>query len=197
MSNPVRIELVPRTVDADDQTREDRTDAAERLVNLGLLDSTNNGRPGDTVTAGWTARINGVDVPAVTFSLEPVQAGLPVLVSLLIPADSVQVGDPSTGTTPPQARPAVEEKPTVHVWGSSGKPDPRESIPGWKPEPTPTAWASGTAAPFGGPPASAQAAADGHDHTLKRWTCGCDPVLLGIQDAAAKTGNIDLRVIQA
>jgi hypothetical protein len=36
-----------------------------------------------------------------------------------------------------------------------------------------------------------------HDHTLTKWTCGCDPVLLGIQDAMAKTGNIDLRVVQA
>lgn len=35
-----------------------------------------------------------------------------------------------------------------------------------------------------------------HDHTLERWTCGCNPVLLGIQ-AAAKTGNIDVRVVRA
>jgi hypothetical protein len=49
-------------------------------------------------------------------------------VSLLIPADSVQVGSP---TAPPQP---AEEKPQVSVWGSADLPDPREKIPGWKPE---------------------------------------------------------------
>jgi hypothetical protein len=31
-----------------------------------------------------------------------------------------------------------------------------------------------------------------HDHTLDRWTCGCDPVLTGIQDAARATGRINV-----
>jgi hypothetical protein len=39
------------------------------------------------------------------------------------------------------------------------------------------------------------AAARGHDHTGDRWTCGCDPWLLGIQAAAAAMGNIKIAVV--
>lgn len=37
--------------------------------------------------------------------------------------------------------------------------------------------------------------ANGHDHTLAVWTCGCDPVLTGIRGAARSTGNISLRTV--
>lgn len=33
-----------------------------------------------------------------------------------------------------------------------------------------------------------------HDHTLARWTCGCDPMLTGIMEAAVSTGNIAVTV---
>lgn len=36
-----------------------------------------------------------------------------------------------------------------------------------------------------------------HDHTLAKWTCGCDPILVGLLDAARHTGNIDVVIIDA
>lgn len=33
------------------------------------------------------------------------------------------------------------------------------------------------------------------DHTLQRWTCGCDPMLEGLKLAAEQTGNIDAVVV--
>jgi hypothetical protein len=133
MHDAVRVELVPLMVPTDDQTREARQNVVDRLADLGQIDPATGEIP-DRMRQGWKARINGAEFPVVTFSVEPGGEGGNALVSLLIPADAVQVGDPSTGAAPPQVRPAVEEKPTVQVWGSGGTPDPRESIPGWSPE---------------------------------------------------------------
>jgi hypothetical protein len=33
-----------------------------------------------------------------------------------------------------------------------------------------------------------------HDHTLAKWTCGCDPTLVGLMEAAKETGNIAITV---
>jgi hypothetical protein len=158
MQDAVRVELVPLMVATDDQTRESRQNVVDRLADLGQIDPAKGVIP-DRMQQGWQARIGETVFPVVTFSVEPAAEGGHALVSLLIPADSVQVGDPSTGTTPPQARPAVEETPTVHVWGAAGKPDPRESIPGWKPESS-TSWVSGTDAPYGGQPVRTVPATD-------------------------------------
>lgn len=175
MHDAVRVELVPLMVDTDDRTRDARQDVVDRLGDLGQIDPAKGHIP-DRMRQGWKARIAGAEFPVVTFSVEPGGDGGSALVSLLIPADSVQVGDPSTGAAAPQVPAAVEEKPSLQVWGAPCGPDPRESIPGWAPE--------------------KHASEPEHDHELKKWTCGCDPVLLGIQAAAAKTGNIDLRVVQ-
>jgi hypothetical protein len=133
VSEQVRVELVRREVPADEATVQGRAALIERMQNLGQLDADADGQVSETVT-GWVARINGAEFPVTTFSVEPPEDGGRALVSLLVPADSVQVGDPSTGATPPQLRPAVEEKPKVSTWGAAGTPDPRENIPGWKPE---------------------------------------------------------------
>jgi hypothetical protein len=182
MHDAVRVELVPLMVPTDDGTRAARQNVVDRLADLGQIDPATGEIP-DRMRQGWKARINGAEFPVVTFSVEPGGEGGNALVSLLIPADAVQVGDPSTGVAPPQVRPAVEEKPAVSTWGAKTA-DPRESIPGWKPESSLGAQVAENAALV-------------HDHALRNWTCGCDPVLLGIQDAAAKTGNVDLRVVQA
>ena len=34
-----------------------------------------------------------------------------------------------------------------------------------------------------------------HDHTLAKWKCGCDPVFIGLLEAAKRTGNIDIVII--
>lgn len=34
-----------------------------------------------------------------------------------------------------------------------------------------------------------------HDHTLQRWTCGCDPMLEGLKLAAEQSGNIEIRTL--
>ncbi len=162
MTEHVRVKIVSRTVDADPETLKQRQDIVERLRDLGQLDGDGDI---DRTTARWFARFGEVEVPLDAFEVQPPELGRKALVSLLIAADSVQVGDVEAAA--PQVQP-VEEKQVVSTWGAPGMPDPRENIPGWKPE---------------------------HDHTVARWTCGCDPVLLGIADAAAKTGNIDLQVM--
>lgn len=133
MHDAVRVELVPLMVDTDDRTRDARQDVVDRLGDLGQIDPAKGQIP-DRMQQGWKARIAGAEFPVVTYSVEPGGEGGSALVSLLVSAGSVQVGDPSTGAVPPQVRPAVEEKPTVPVWGAPGKPDPREAIPGWSPE---------------------------------------------------------------
>lgn len=69
----------------------------------------------DSVQDGWLARVNGVAVPVVAFAVEQAPDGSPVLLLQLTP-DSLQIGDPSTGTQEPQVRPAV---PAMAVWSTS------------------------------------------------------------------------------
>ncbi len=76
---------------------------------------------------GHMARINGVEVPIVTYGVEPQEQDGTTLVSLLIPADSVQIGEP-------QVHVAEPEKTVRSSWGAPGTLDPRESIPGWQSE---------------------------------------------------------------
>lgn len=134
MDQYVRVELVRRTIPADEETLQRRADIVERMRSMGHLDEGDEGRVSETMDGGWVARIDGVEVPVVTYSVEPAAEGVKALVSLLVAADSVQVGDPSTGTGAPPVRPAAsEQKPPLSTWGAQGKPDPREGIPGWRP----------------------------------------------------------------
>lgn len=127
MNSIVRVELVRRQVPADPATVEGRAALVDRMRNLGQLDTEADGQVCDTETA-WFARIGGGEFPLVTHGMENVDGR--ILVSLVVEADSLHVGDPAEA---PKA-PPVEDKPPVQVWGSAGKPDPREGIPGWKPE---------------------------------------------------------------
>lgn len=163
----LRVEITPVVVDADPETLNSRRNIVQRLENLGQLTAA-DGHINPKTTAGWQATVNGGGpILLEAYAVEPADDGR-VLVSLVVPADTVSVGR-SPASTP---APAAAKKPTVGVWGASGLPDPREKIPGWTPK----------------------SSTDKHDHTLTMWTCGCDPVLLGIQEAATKTGNIDLTV---
>lgn len=79
---------------------------------------------------GWTARIGDAEFPIRDFELGADEAGQP-MVSLVLAADSVQVGAPPATVAVPQVRLAA---PTVARWGGGTHPDPREGIPGWAPE---------------------------------------------------------------
>jgi hypothetical protein len=129
MHNPVRVELVRAQQPADDQTITDRVNTAQRLAELGHIDAS-TGEVNATVGAGWLARINGTEVPVLDYAVSPSETG--VALNLVLPVDSLQIGDPSPGQEQPQVRPSAPE-PTVHVWGQS-KADPREGLRGWQPE---------------------------------------------------------------
>jgi hypothetical protein len=116
MNEPVRIELIPRMVAGVTQS-----DPASTMDVMG------------EVQDGWLARINGTVVPVVTYGIEPAAEGAQALVSLLILADSLTVGDSSTAAPEPQVRPAAPVKNERPMWGSAGQPDARERIPGWAP----------------------------------------------------------------
>lgn len=79
----------------------------------------------------WLARIGGGVFPVVAYGLEPGEDG-EVLVSLVVAADSIGIGDRPKDATPPLSRPAAEK--ARSTWGAPGVPDPREGLPGWPPE---------------------------------------------------------------
>ncbi|WP_250029810.1 hypothetical protein [Paractinoplanes maris] len=83
----------------------------------------------------WQARVDGGDAfKLLDLALQTDDDGNATL-NLVLPVESLTIGDPSLGARSPQVRPAAPEQPAPSVWGASGKPDPRESIPGWQPEP--------------------------------------------------------------
>jgi hypothetical protein len=125
--DPIRLEIVPRTAEADPETIAYRADTVERLRDLGQLDGT--GEVSTTVTATtWSLRFGAVEIPLEAFEVRPPEEGGRSMVSVVIAADSVQVG---AAADSPVALPQPEAPP---VWGAPGRPDPREGIPGWTPE---------------------------------------------------------------
>jgi hypothetical protein len=81
-----------------------------------------------------TARINGGDpIPVLDYAVSPGGEGGNVALNLVLPVDSLSIGDPKLSQQAPQLRPAVPEKPVVPTWGSPAS-DPRVTIPGWQPE---------------------------------------------------------------
>jgi hypothetical protein len=132
MQEVVRVELVPLMVPAHPDVYATNRNTVERLGKLGQIDPSTGHIP-DLMQRGWLARVNGTEVPVVAYGIEPADGGAQALVSLVVAADSVQVGDPSVGTTAPPVRPAVPEPKSVSTWGSATK-DPREGIPGWEPD---------------------------------------------------------------
>ncbi len=82
-----------------------------------------------TPDGGWTVTLPP-DTPVIDFNLGVDSDGKPAL-SLVMPVTSVQVGEPS----PVPDRPVLSNhaEKSVSTWGTP-VPDPREQIPGWKPE---------------------------------------------------------------
>jgi hypothetical protein len=131
MEQHVRVELVPRMVPVDEVTQAERAETVQRLAELGQIDPS-QGQIADLMQDGWLARINGAEFPVSDYGVGPIEGSTQALVSLLVPADSLQVGDPSTAVQEPQVSPATPEPKRASSWGAPG-PDPREGIPGWTP----------------------------------------------------------------
>lgn len=111
MDQQARVEIVPRMVAADDSTKVRRAETVQRLAELGQVDNPGAGSVGDTMQDGWLVRINGVEVPAVAYSVaSPDQGAGPVLVSLAVEASSVSIGDPSAVIPAPKLRPPVPHR---------------------------------------------------------------------------------------
>jgi len=77
----------------------------------------------------WHLQLGDEQVPLVGFQIEQTE-GSKVAVSLTALVDSVHLGDNSTNSPAPDMRPST---PQPRTWGSAA-PDPREHIPGWRPE---------------------------------------------------------------
>lgn len=130
MHEHIRVDLIPRMVPVDDTTHAQREQVVQRLADLGHIDPATGTIP-DQVQDGWLARVGGVEFPVVTYGVEPAEEGGRALVSLLIPADALSIGDPAVEEVRPTAEPV---KPAPSSWGAPG-PDPRVGIPGWEPAP--------------------------------------------------------------
>lgn len=131
MEQHLRIEIVPRTVEADERTIIQRSAVMERLANLGQVDDVDAGQVSDTVTT-WTARINGAEFPIYGYEAGALVDGR-VMVTLSVPADALSVGSPTTAGSASPATDKPVEAPAVNMWGRPGL-DPRQNIPGWAPD---------------------------------------------------------------
>jgi hypothetical protein len=133
MDKHVRVEIVPRTVDADEGTRAGRGETVEKLANLGLVEDPASGEVGGQATVGYTVTVGASVLEVAGYAVEPGDDGRAV-VSLLLSADAVQIG-----TVPAQAAPqpttvaAPAKDARRAVWGQANTPDPRVDIPGWSP----------------------------------------------------------------
>lgn len=136
MQDELKVEIVPRTVTADDDTVAQRADTVHRLADLGQIDNVEAGELGATTTDGWLARVGGIEFPVVAYAVEQAEDSGAPLVSLVLAPACISV-DSRPGTDPgPAAAAATLVKPTISYWGAPGTPDPREAIPGWAPEPS-------------------------------------------------------------
>lgn len=119
-----------------DQILARRGRIAQRLDNLHLIDRTTGKvtEPAGDEILGYRLTVNGTElpVPVTAYEVIPTEDG-PAL-TVTIPATRISIGDPSTGAETPPLRNAAPDKPKqVGVWGSTGR-DPREGLPGWRPE---------------------------------------------------------------
>lgn len=138
MQNPVRVEVVPTALPADDKAVANALRELETARGSGSvteIDVTeierlqNRYSAAQRLRTGWMARIAGAEFRVEAFGVEPAADGGRAMVSLLVAADSVSIGDPSRGGDTPAVRSAVPER---RGWGAPG-PDPRAGIPGWQP----------------------------------------------------------------
>lgn len=88
----------------------------------------------DGQTTFWLVGFDGADPVAVAdYAVQTDSDGMATL-SVVLPIDSLTVGDPSLSQPSPALRPAAPEQPAPSTWGDPTKPDPREKITGWQPE---------------------------------------------------------------
>lgn len=132
MQNTIRVEVVPTTVPADDEAVERAQRGLEAARISGstteIEQAQNRYSEAQRGRTCWTARIGGAEFPVEAFGVEPADNG-GMLVSMVVAADSVSIGDPSSGSAAPEVRPVA---PVRRGWGAPG-PDPRAGIPGWTP----------------------------------------------------------------
>ncbi len=119
-----------------DQILARRGRIAQRLDNLQLIDRTAGeiAEPEGDEILGYRLTVNGVElpVPVTAYEVIPTEDG-PAL-TVTIPATRISIGDPSASADTPPLRNAMPDKPKqAAVWGSTGR-DPREGLPGWRPE---------------------------------------------------------------
>jgi hypothetical protein len=133
MHKHVRVEIVPRMVDADEGTRVGRGETVEKLANLGLVDDPASGEVGEQATVGYTVTVGGSVLEVAGYAVEPGKDGRAV-VSLLLSADAVQVGAVPAQAAPQPTVAAPAKDARRAVWGQANTPDPRASIPGWSPD---------------------------------------------------------------
>src|SRR5690349_17870436 len=79
----------------------------------------------------YVATVNGTPIQIAAYVADPGDNGR-VMVSLIVAADTLQVGIPSARQEPPPER--RNEAPT-RVWGDKALPDPRTNVAGWTPPP--------------------------------------------------------------
>jgi hypothetical protein len=90
MPNPVKVEFLTRITPASDDTMAQRRDVVRRLDDLNHLDASTG--EVNTTTREWIARIGGVDVPLLDWSVQKLDDGK-VAVSLVAVVDAVAAGD--------------------------------------------------------------------------------------------------------
>lgn len=187
MHNPIKVEFARRQFPASDETVARRVNTVERLDNMGHIDS-DAGKVNTTETQ-WCARLGDTTVPVLDFSVQKLNDGR-VAISLVAVVDAVSIGDPDgaePATSPTADEQAVEERLRMVVDRLTFA----EQV-GRETTALTTLAALRERMPSLGPQVAANAERMPHDHSLAKWTCGCDPVLSGIRDAARKAGRINV-----
>ena len=82
-------------------------------------------RPGDS---GYRAKVDGINLDIAGYIADPGEDGK-VMVSLIVAADSLQIGIPPRQPVQADRR----NQAPVTTWGDPSVPDPRSNVPGWSP----------------------------------------------------------------
>jgi hypothetical protein len=82
-------------------------------------------RPGE---GGYRAVVDGQPLAIASYVADPGDEGK-VMVSLIVAADSLQIGIPPRQPVQAERR----NQPPVTTWGDPNAPDPRSNVPGWVP----------------------------------------------------------------
>lgn len=123
----VIVEITEQRVPPEGVARR-RESAVANLDGLGMIDAS-QGEPAEVdprgTLIGYAIKVNGIALPVAVSAYEVVATEQGPAVMLTLPASSVTIGSGKTVPATPEGRAAT--------WGDQ-RPDPREGIPGWKPE---------------------------------------------------------------